>query len=416
MAFFSEIFFSTLIGKPVYTLDDKYFGQFRDFIVRRKKENFVVTKVRIRDRNGKRIIIPWEDIHSIETVPVSFRLKKKRDEIRGIEYAEDEFRVKRDFLDQQIVDTQDHRVVRVNDLRIVSVGNELFVVAADIGFRGLMRRIGFESLLLAFARFFRLPMRNKLIASKDIDPLPARLRHRIQLTVGQDELKNMHPADIADIVEDLDTFERLSILQTLPTQKVADALFELEADARKALVKQLKDEQLSGFLEQMSPDEATDIVAELPKRRMHRVMQIMKRSEAEEIRNLLKFKEGTAGSMMTTEFLAFSGDTTARDALATLRKTHQDAEQIYYLYIEGPNGELTGVVSLRELIFVEPKTQLQNMVKTVPHSVELNDDVDTVIEQFTKYGLIAMPVVDEQNRIQGVITVDDVLGELEEEE
>jgi len=414
MPFFSEIFFSSLIGKPVYALDESYIGEFRDFVVRRRNDNFVITKIRIRKRSGDRIVLPWNDVYSIDTVPISFRLKKMDDAITLSEYDEDEFRLKRDMLDQQIIDMHHHRVVRVNDIRIVSIANELVVVAADIGFRGLMRRIGIESFAMSISRVFGYQLQNKLIPSKYIDPYPARLRHDIQLTVGQEDLKNMHPADIADIVEHLDMFERLSMIKALPPQVMADSIFELEPEVRKALVKQLKDEELSFLLRKMSPDEATDVVAELPHRRMHKVLDFMKGSHGEDVKELLKFKDGTAGSMMNTEFITFPGDMSARAALSNLRKNHKFAEQIYYLYIVGPDESLVGVVSLRELIFVEPKTQLAELVNYQPHYVLLDETVDSVIEKFTKYNLIAMPVLDEEKKIQGIITVDDVLSELDE--
>ena len=237
MAFFSEIFFSTLIGKSVYTVDEKYYGNFRDFIVKKQNGNFLITKVRIRTSGGKRIIVPWSDIYSIEADPVSLKLKKQIHEIKPIDYDDDELRLKRDFLDQQIIDTENHRVVRVNDLKIVAVKDELFMVAADIGVRGLSRRLGFEGWILSFAQIFRKTIQNVLIPSKYIDPLPARIRHDITLTVAQDQLKNMHPADLADIMEDLDQFERMSMLQALPadimSKTVASLILRCVKIARK---------------------------------------------------------------------------------------------------------------------------------------------------------------------------------------
>lgn len=416
MAFFSEIFFSTLIGKPVYTIDEKYFGDFRDFVVKRQKESFLITKVRIRVPSGPRVIIPWQEMHSIDADPVSLKLKRRAEEIKTLDYDDDELRLKRDFLDQQIIDTEAHRVVRVNDLKIVAVTDELFMVAADIGFRGLLRRLGIEPWALSLAQIFRKSFQNVLLPSKYIDPFPARIRHDITLTVAQEQLKKMHPADLADIVGDLDAFERLSILQSLPPEVMAKTIEELDPEVRKHLLAKLKVETLSEVLAKLAPDTATDIAGELPKRRMHEVLNAMKAKEATEIRELLQFKEDTAGSLMNTQFVAFLETMTAGQVLEELRKKGGQAEQIFYLYVINADGVLTGAISLRNLIFVDPQTELKAMIKRKPIFAKTKENVDEVVEKCTKYNLIAIPVVGPKKKLEGVITVDDILSLLQKQE
>ena len=415
MAFFSEIFFSTLIGKPVYTVDEKYYGIFRDFIVKRQNENFLITKVRIRTTKGRRVILPWSEVHSIEADPVSLKLKKTLTEIAPIDYDEDELRLKRDFLDQQIIDTEAHRVVRVNDLKIVAVKDELFMVAADIGIRGLLRRLGFEQWVLSFMQIFRRSLSSALIPSKYIDPFPARLRHDITLTVAQDQLKQMHPADLADIMSDLDGFERISVLQSLPVEIMAKTIAELDPAIRQELLGKLKDETVTNLIERLAPDTATDIVSQLPKRRMQHVLATMKSAAAQEISELLKFKEDTAGSIMTTKFVACVSTATAHEALEELRKKGEQAEQIFYLYVVDPEGGLKGVISLRNLIFVDPQTSLASLIKRKPVSVKIKEHIDEVVEKFTKYNLVAIPVVEKKKKLIGIITVDDILPLLQED-
>lgn len=416
MAFFSEIFFSTLIGKPVYTIDEKYFGDFRDFVVKRQKESFLITKVRIRVPDGPRVIIPWQEVHSIDVDPVSLKLKRKAEEIKTLDYDDDELRLKRDFLDQQIIDTEAHRVVRVNDLKIVAVTDELFMVAADVGFRGLLRRLGVEQWVLSLAQIFRKSMQNVLLPSKYIDPFPARIRHDITLTVAQEQLKKMHPADLADIVGDLDAFERLSILQSLPPEVMAKTIEELDPQVRKHLLAKLKVETLSEVLAKLAPDTATDIAAQLPKRRMHEVLNAMKAKEATEIRELLKFKEDTAGSLMNTQFVAFPETAAAGQVLEELRKKGEQAEQIFYLYVVNAEGALTGAISLRNLIFVDPQVELKAMIKRKPVFARTKEHVDEVVSKCAKYNLIAIPVVGPKKKLEGVITVDDILSLLQKQE
>lgn len=409
MAFFSEIFFSTLIGKPVYTIDEKYFGTFRDFIIKRQNGNFKITKVRIRTAHGHRIIVPFSEVHSIEANPISLKLNRSLNDIQPVDYDEDELRLKRDFLDQQIIDTNESRVVRVNDIKIVAVGDELFMVAADIGIRGLLRRLGLEGFVLGIAQIFNKTVPNKLIASAYIDPFPARLRHDITLTVAHDQLKKMHPADLADILTDLDHFERLSILQSLPAETMAKTIAELDPGVRGAVLGKLRDETITTVLERLAPDTATDIASELPKRRMHSILTKMQSADAEEIRGLLKFKSNSAGSIMNTEFLALPETLTASAALEELRRKGAQAEQIFYLYIIDGEYALKGVISLRELIFVSPESLISSLIKRKPVYVRARENVKAIAEKLTKYNLIAIPVVGVKKKLVGVITVDDIL-------
>lgn len=409
MAFFSEFFFSAIIGKPVYTVDEKYYGNFRDFIVRRQQENFVITKVRIRRIDGQRVIIPWHDVHSLEADPVSLKLKKKWKEILSVDYGDDELRLKRDFLDQQIVDTGAHRVVRVNDLKIVAVKDEFFMVAADIGLRGLMRRIGLEKFALWIAHLFNLSFQNVLVPSKYIDPLPARLRHDITLTVAQEKLKDMHPADLADILGDLDDFERASILHSLPPGVVAKAVAELSPRLVKKLFGKLKDETVTKILERLSPNTATNIMSQLPRRRMQYLLNRMEEEEASTIKEFLKFKKNTAGSIMNPDVVFFQETQTAGEALQVLRSQGSHAEHIYYIYVIDKEHVLKGVISLRDLIFVDTSSTLASFMKKNLVHVRAKEHVDEVLEKFTKYNLIAIPVVDRNKKLRGMITVDDVL-------
>lgn len=414
MAFFSEIFFSTLIGRPVYSIDEKYYGVFRDFVVKRQNGNYKITKVRIRTGKGKRVLVSWKDIHSIDTDTVSLKLKKKWHEVEEIGYEHDELRLKRDFLDQQIIDTDNHRVVRVNDLKIVAVKDELFMVGADIGIRGLLRRLGLEKFVLFLAHLFDYSLQNQIVVSMYIDPYPAILRHEITLTVTHEKLKQMHPADLADVMEDLDNYERMSILRSLPTEDMAHTVEELEPDVRREVLRKLEDKTVTKVLERLAPDTATDIASELPRYRMYRVLNSMKQANAEEIRELLTYKENTAGSIMNTEYVSLLHTATVADAIERLRMQGGMADHIFYLYIVDEDGILKGVVSLRQLIFVVPSTQLASLIKRRPIYAKIKDHVDTIVDKLTKYNLIAIPVVGKKRKLEGVITVDDVLPLLQE--
>lgn len=413
MAFFSEIFFSRLLGKPVYTVDERYYGEFRDFVVKPKDGSFVITKIRIRRPFGKRMILPWTDVQSIDTDPVLFKLKKKADEIISLEYGDDEFRLKRDMLDQQIIDTNEARVVRVNDLKIVAVKDEFFVVAADIGVRGILRRLGLENLFLSMGRIFRFPFPNKLLSSKFMDPYPARVRHDIKINVAHREIQKMHPADLADVIEQLDQVERMAILQGLDPKTLADTMAELDPKIFKHVIAKWEDERLLKMLEKLPPDEAADILSQMPYRRIRKILKIMKPEDKSQIRELLDFEKHTAGSLMNPEVPVFHPATVVKDAIEMLRQKSSESDMLFYVYIADEAQKLLGVISMRALLFADPQTTLGNLMKQKPITIRRGDSIDTIIKRLEKYDLVALPVVDRQKILKGFVTVDDVLHELE---
>jgi Mg2+ transporter MgtE len=234
----------------------------------------------------------------------------------------------------------------------------------------------------------------------------------LTLVSDRAQLDKLHPVDLADILEDLDYKKRTDFIEDLDVETAAEAVAEMEADTQKEIIEHLDSQQAAELLEEMPPDEAADLLGELPEEKADELLNLMEPEEAQEVRELMEYEEGTAGALMTTEFIALAPELTAAEAFPQLRKLAKEAETIYYLYILGEGETLLGVVSLRELLIAEPDVRLDSIMQERLISVLPEDPDERVTELIDKYALLAVPVVEESGKMLGIITVDDVLDML----
>jgi CBS domain-containing protein len=323
--------------------------------------------------------------------------------------ADSELWLSRQVLDKQIVDMDGRRVVRVNDLQLSQVDGNMLLVGVDIGGRGLARRIGVEGMGRRLASVLGLDWPQKLISWEAVDPVKSDV-NSVKLRIAHTKLAKLHPADIADIVNELSPEDRSAVFAALDDEKAADTLEEIdEPQMQASILERLDVERASDILEAMAPDEVADLLADMPPERAQQLLQKMEDDEAEDVEELLNYREDTAGGLMTTEFVAIQHTLTAAQAIDRLRELEPDAESIYYVYVIDEEEHLLGVLSLRDLIVVSPETLIREfMIKNVI-SVGLDATPRDIGEMMEKYNLLAVPVVDEHNRIQGIVTVDDVM-------
>jgi len=310
--------------------------------------------------------------------------------------------------DLQIVDIDGRKVVRVNDLRLDDVEGRLHLVAVDVGAAGLLRRLGLERGYRVLARNLRLPTPERYIDWEDVDPVETSIAS-IRLRVPHGGLTELHPADLATIIDQLAPRDRAGVLAALDDEAVADAIEEMEPDTQVEVLEGLSPERAADILEEMSPDDAADLVADLSDETRHELMALMERAEAEELGELLAFPEDTAGGMMTTEFVAVPADLSAGATIDRLRQLEPDAETIYYVYVVDPEERLVGVLSLRDLIVAPPSTPIGEVMIDEPVAVQVEADRDDVATVVARYNLLAVPVVEEGGRLVGIVTVDDAI-------
>jgi Mg2+ transporter MgtE len=230
--------------------------------------------------------------------------------------------------------------------------------------------------------------------------------------VPGDKLSELHPADLADIISDMNRLQTSQFINTLNLEQLVDTLEEVEEDFQVSLVEAMPDEKVADVLGVMAPDEAADLLAELPRERSDRLMELMEEDEVEDVRKLLAYPEESAGGIMTTEYISIFPSLNAEEAIQTLREIGKEAELIYYVYVTDTEGHLEGVFSLSDLILAKPGTSVTEFMHTRMVTANLLDSQEDVAQQIAKYNLLGIPVVDEENILHGVVTADDALDKI----
>ena len=440
------IFLSALLGQGIFDIENRKLGILKDIYVSLQETFPVVTALLIAPSNlsssSNDLIAPWSQVGQLEAEKIYITTKQSR--IAPYTPGPDELLLKRDLLDKQIVDTQGFRVVKVNDLKLAQIKGTARLIGADISFSGLLRRLGILTPIEWLGKVLPLHMDERTITWNYIEPIqvmrvgtsqlvPATagaagagaagtgavaggIVPQVQLNVSHTRLADLHPADIADILEQLDAEEAGAVLDRMDTETAADVLNEVETSHQSEILSELDPERASDLLEKLAPDDAADILAEIPREEAERLLSLMPAEESQPIRDLLRYGAQTAGGIMTNEVLALSQDFTVEEALAYLRQHSEHMEMIYNLYIVDDERRLVGVVSLRQLVTADPSTQLKTLMDRDVISVKVDDDQEDVARVIAKYDLLGVPVVDSENHLVGLVTVDDVIDVLREEQ
>ena len=345
-------------------------------------------------------------------------LKLPATDIRFSYLQPDEVLLARDIMNKQIVDTQGLKVVRVNDIKLSATGdNQLRLLGAEVGARGLLRAIHplLERMVTRVARMLGKPLPEDIIAWSYMDLLE-RSTKQIKLSVSHKTLSELHPADIADIIEQLDPRLRSQVFAQLDTEQAAEAIAELDDDELMTeMLEGLSDRDASTMLAKMDPDDAAALIDELDYEKAEKLLRLMGVKEEKAIRNLLGYEEDTAGRIMTSEFVALPATATVADAIEAIRGLDEDFEAVYYVYTTDADGAITGVLSLKTLIVAERTARLRDLAYKDVVWVAPDLDQEEVAEEMSKYALAAIPVCDENRHILGIVTVDDAMDVMAEE-
>lgn len=320
--------------------------------------------------------------------------------------------LKRDLLDQQIIDVHGRKVVRVNDVELDStpVNNHLVlnVVAVDVGARGAIRRLtkGIVPGRTLRALLQRIPPR--VIPWQYVDLLETDPSRRVKLKIAYEGLARLHPADIADIVEDLAPSEREAVFETLDEEVAAETLEEIDPGIQVSIVESLDSNRAADIVEEMDPDAAADLLGDLSEDRTGQILNEMEPEERQEVTQLLEFGEHTAAGHMTTEFIAVPAAASVDDAIAAIRQFEGGHEALATIYLLSDRQKLAGAVPLVRIAISAPSTSLSAISET-PVSCPPDTPDDEVAALFDKYNLLTLAVVDEHDRLSGIITADDVI-------
>ncbi|HEV8516260.1 MAG TPA: CBS domain-containing protein [Candidatus Limnocylindrales bacterium] len=399
------LYLSQVIGRPVRDGQGESIGKVADLIVALGDRYPPVTGlVVMTDR--RRIFLPWSDVASFDASGAT--LATSIIDIGKFAQRPNELLLFLDLQDKQIVDLDGRKVVRVNDLVLDEIEGKLHLVAVDVGPAGLLRRLGVEGPVRTLARNLGRSVPERFIDWEDVDPLESSIAS-IRLRVPHRGLRELHPADLAGIIDELAPRDRAGILATLDDEIAADAIEEMEPDTQVEVMEDLAPERAADILEEMSPDDAADLIADLSDTARDRILPLMEREEAEEVQELLGYPEDSAGGIMTTEYIGIPATLKASETIDRLRELEPDAETIYYVYVVDEAGKLVGVLSLRDLIVAPADAVVRDFMLGEPVALGVLADQEEVARVVARYNLLAVPVVDDEGRLVGIVTVDDAL-------
>jgi len=402
-------FFSDFLNRKVYSLSGKKIGKIADLVAERVEPYPMILGVVIQAKGRKKFFLPWEKMLQVE--PRITLSEEDLLDLTNFLAAKDVVLLRDEVMDKQIVDTFGAKVVRVNDLHFLRVESRLRLVHVDVGFRGLMRRVGWErSADRALEWLFSYKLPNQFISWKYVQLLSG--SDLLHLSVSQKKLSHLHPADLADIIEDLSSRERSAIFDVLDPETAAETLEEIDPKIQKALIETISLEKASDIVEEMSPSDAADLLGDLPEERAEEILEGMEQERAEDVRELLVHPDESAGGLMTTAYLSLTPEITVEAAISRLKAEAPNLDIIDYIYVVDEEEALQGVISIRDLLTAHSQQSLSEIQTPRVVSVKLDEDQNEVVDAFAKYGFRALPVLDEENHLKGVISFRSVLDVL----
>ena len=402
------IYLSKLLDQKVWDAFGHVVGRLADLLVDKTDQTMPpITAIAIKDGSPEPKLI---DAKNIATLWPSITLNVDISRLDLFQPAGHELYLKQRALDQQIVDTEGKRLVRVNDLQIARKNNRFYLTGVDVGGTGLLRRLGLENFAKSVARLLKKSWKTHVIPWEDV----ASIEHDdpLRLKVSQDRLVQMEPADIASILDDLDHHTSKALLQGFTDEQLADTLEESSTEVQQAVITALQPERAADVLEQMDPDEAADLLADMDDQVSEQLLKLMEDEDEEDVRILLRYPEDSSGGIMTTEFASVPGNFTVEQALQHLRTNEEakDDEFMFYVYLLDENERLQGVISLRDLVTAPLDQELSMWFDDDPVIVNPLTPQEEAAYLVAKYNLMAVPVIDpESNAMLGIVTVDDAI-------
>jgi flagellar motility protein MotE (MotC chaperone)/sporulation protein YlmC with PRC-barrel domain len=396
-----QLYLSAVLKKPLINAAGQKLGTVCDLAITPDEEFPIVSQVLIQ-RKGQTYAVGWDKVVLFNPTVIS--VSSSVEQLERYQETGHEIHVKRDILDKQIVDVNGAKVVRVNDLKLGRHKDALCLMSVDVGFRGLLRRMGYEKLWGIVQR--EIPERE--ISWEYVGHLEANAA-KLTLTMAREQISDMHPADLAHIISRVPMKNIQTVLNSLDDETAGEAIHELEPELRSRVISELDSERASDILEEMSPDEAADVLGDLSQEKAEELLGLMDAEDAEEIQELLEHEDDSVGGMMNNSFIAIPMDITVSEALSEVRVQAPEVDTVYYAYVLDPDERPLGVVSLKELLIQDGALPIEEVMTENLKCVQIDDDPKDILQIIAKYNLIAVPVLDEDKKMVGIVTVDDIL-------
>ena len=413
------LYFSKIIGFDILDSQGQWVGRLHDIAMNPYADIYPKASELIirRGSPGREYArVNWEDVIYIEE---EVRLKAPGDSLKfSKEVPKCDFTLRRDIFDQQVVDIDDQRVVRVNDIYLLCVDNQLYAANVDVGLRGIFRRLGWTGAIDLIVACFnpRSPYltQDELIPWKatQIVPRLGRMKNVLKLEVSKNKLNSIPPAALADIIQDLDLFARVSVFKSMEAVLQNQVFTDMTLSYKVELIEQLSEGEVANLITNIPADEATDLLMKLPREKAHHLMGLLGTETNKKLRKLLGFAQNSAGGLMTTEYLYLKSDARVADAFQKIKDNINFPGTIFFLYIVDDDHKYLGTTSLRRFFNEDPQSLLLKTCYPENIHVYTDDSVEQVALLLERYKSSSIPVLNQQDILQGIITIDDVLEEL----
>lgn len=314
------------------------------------------------------------------------------------------------LLDKKIVDINGKQVVRVNDLRIAEIAGEYRVIGVETGPLARYRRLKIAGLMKFIYKIMGKDWSDKVLMWDDVESLEM-VDNNLKLAVPYKKLSTLHPADLADILENLDANSRRQVLESLDEDLAADTLEEIDSEYKGTIIKELSDSKAVEVLENMPSDEIADLLDDLDEEEREKILVNLEKEDADEVKELLQYEDEIVGSIMSKDFISVNLDITVGDTIEILKETKPDEEVMYYIYITDEQDKIQGVVPLRDLVIYDNDIKIKEIMDETVSHVKHDDEINAAIEVAAKYSLTSVPVMDEEDRLVGIVIIHDLIDE-----
>ncbi len=414
MTSFTTFYLSRIIGKKVLDNNGKFIGIVKDILVDSDSSNYpsghpFVNGIKIKYR--KEIAYYSFQDFSIEKIKGKLKVICNQPKILAPENIINDLYLAEKVLDKQIVDLNGRKLVRVNDVRLVTVANGTYAIAVDIGIEGLLRRIGIVKPIIAILSLFNTKIPAKFILWEDVEAIDFS-NLNIKLSKTYSKLQTLHPSDLADIIEEMGKKSSTEVFSLLDEEKAADVLEELEVETQVHIIESLTIEKAADVLDKMPADEVADILDALEDDKAELLLNEMEKDTSQEVRELLDYPNNAVGSIMSTEILSFNENTSIEEVFTELRTQKPEAETLYNFFVTNEKDVLIATFSMRDLVISAPETKIHQIMKPSPVHLYDYQEIDDIAEFISKYNLLGIPVVDSNEVLQGMVVIDDVIDDL----
>ncbi len=396
------LYFSEIVNKKVFTEDKIEIGVLKDFIFL-VSENPLITKIVVKNKNKEKYIISTDYL-----IKINDNIVVKKNYLTS-SLEENELYIVKNLLDKQIIDIKGSKIVRVNDVVINKIDNKLFIAGVDIGFIGLLRRIRVINPHYIYNFLSRLNIKpnSQFLSWGDIQPLELSQGH-VKLKKKEEKMEMIRPEDLADYLEKTNLINTRKFLKILDTEKAAEVISNLNINYQTALFKHFRAEKAARFLKYIDPDEAVDVLLTLSKKKQAEILNYLDDNSKNNILKLLELSKNPIGSLITTEFLTVAPNESIRVVIDKIKKETIDFSTLDYIYVVNKKSELVGVFSLFDMLVQDLDTPVYKFMTQNVIVVHLTTPEEIVIKKMFKYKLYALPVIDDNKKILGIITLDDL--------